>query len=99
MAGKEKRGETRNIYTFVCFFFVQTLPARCSGIMPGSGNSLTALDIESILMEIRGKGARQRSTIRSNLHALTPQARLIDNPCVIVTSVKSPEHPRPIAIN
>lgn len=62
-------------------------------------NSLTALDIESILMEIRGKGARQRSTIRSNLHALTPQARLIDNPCVIVTSVKSLEHPRPIAIN
>lgn len=63
------------------------------------GNSVTVLDIESMLMEIRSKGARQRGTIRSNLHALTPQARLIDNPCVIVTSVKSLEHPRPIAIN
>lgn len=59
---------------------------------------MTVLDIESMLMEIRSKGARQRGTIRSNLHALTPQARLIDNPCVIVTSVKSLEHPRPQSI-
>lgn len=62
-------------------------------------NGLTGLDIESILMEIRCKGVRQRATIRPDLHALTPQARLIDNPYVIVTSVKSPERPLSIAIN
>lgn len=62
-------------------------------------NGLTGLDIESILMEIRCKGVRQRATIRPDLHALTPQARLIDNPYVIVTSVKSPERPPSIAIN
>lgn len=62
-------------------------------------NGMTGLDIESILMEIRCKGVRQRATIRPDLHALTPQARLIDNPYVIVTSVKSPERPPSIAIN
>lgn len=62
-------------------------------------NSLPGLDIESILMEIRWKGVRQRATIRPDLHALTPQARLIDNPYVIVMSVKSAERPPSIAIN
>lgn len=32
-------------------------------------NGLTGLDIESILMEIRCKGVRQRATIRPDLHA------------------------------
>lgn len=62
-------------------------------------NGLPGLDIESILMEICWKGVRQRATIRPDLHALTPQARLIDNPYVIVTSVKSAERPPSIAIN
>lgn len=67
--------------------------------MNATENGLTGLDIESILMEICRMGVRQRATIRSDLHALTLQARLIDNSYVIVTSVKSSERPPSIAIN